>query len=491
MPKIIGAWAVVLEIARKKSFKEAGAALRDPQKYKEAEMFLIKDAQKTLGGAKEVAKRFRTVLPLQRNGIWVVGLRFAEVNPMTPENEPQIVLPPLHPLTNRYMTDFHVNGRHAGRDATVAAFRSRFYTSHANNLSRGVSQRCYRCKILKGKLMTQMMGQLPPERLKPAPPFNTTMLDLFGPIEARGEVQKRITLKIYGALFVDLGSRAAHIEVLCGYDTKSFLLALRRFAAIRGWPSRIYSDPGSQLKGASEELKGAFKSIDTHALQVFGAPKGLEWVFGPADSPWYQGAAEALIKSTKNALKIAIGASRLSVPEALTVFTEAANLLNERPIGTLPSPGSTVNVLTPNMLLMGRSTAINPGNFEAHTTISSRVSLVQGVVDQFWRQWTLTYAPTLLQQSKWMVATRGVKKDDVVLVADSNVLRGEYRVAQVKEAVPDKDGLVRKASIRYKTFKAGEALRVYKGAPDQVVERSVQRLSLLVPVEDQAPAGAK
>ena len=491
MSKIIGAWAVVLEIVKKKSFKEADAVLTNPQKYKEAEMFLIQDAQKALGTAKDVARRFKTVHPLKKDGTWVVGLRFAEINPMTPENEPQIVLPPFHPLTKLYMTDFHVNGRHAGRDATVAAFRSRFYTSHANNLSRGVTQRCYRCKILKGKLMTQMMGQLPPDRLKPAPPFNTTMLDLFGPFNVRGEVQKRITAKIYGVLFVDLVCRAAHIEVLCGYDTKSFLLALRRFAAIRGWPSKIYSDPGSQLKGASEDLLQAFRNISQRQLQVFGAPKGLQWVFGPADSPWYQGAAEALIKSTKNALKLSMGSSRLSVPEALTVFTEAANLLNERPIGTLPSPESPVNVLTPNMLLLGRSMAINPGNFEAHTTINSRVSLVQGVVDQFWRQWTATYAPTLVQQSKWLAATRGVKKDDIVLVADSNVLRGEYRIAQVKEAVPDSDGLVRRATIRYKNFKAGEALRVYTGAPDQVVERSIQRLSLLVPVEVQSTAAPK
>ncbi len=37
--------------------------------------------------------------------------------------------------------------------------------------------------------------------------------------------------------------------------------------------------------------------------------------------------------------------------------TGAANLFNERPIGTLPSSDSDLNVLTPNSLLLGRSRA--------------------------------------------------------------------------------------------------------------------------------------
>ena len=43
-----------------------------------------------------------------------------------------------------------------------------------------------------------MMGQLPQERLKPAPAWSSTSLDYFGPFEIRGETNKRSEGKAYG-----------------------------------------------------------------------------------------------------------------------------------------------------------------------------------------------------------------------------------------------------------------------------------------------------
>ena len=103
------------------------------------------------------------------------------------------------------------------------------------------------------------MGLLPEARLKPAPAFNHVMLDLFGPYTATGEVQKRTSGKAYGVLFTNLAMRAVHIEAVFGYNTSNFLMALSRFASLRGWPGKIYSDPGSQLVSAERELKEAWK----------------------------------------------------------------------------------------------------------------------------------------------------------------------------------------------------------------------------------------
>ena len=49
----------------------------------------------------------------------------------------------------------------------------------------------------------------------------------------------------------------------------------------------------------------------------------------------------------------------------------AANLLNERPISTLPDVDSYLNVLTPNALLLGRACAKNPGNWQPDRHIES------------------------------------------------------------------------------------------------------------------------
>jgi hypothetical protein len=326
---------------------------------------------------------------------------------------------------------------------------------------------------------------MPPVRLLPSPPFTAVMLDLFGPYPVRGEVQKRTTGKAWGIILTDLCCRAVHIEIAFGYDTESFLLALSRFAAVRGWPSIIYSDPGSQLVGASNELQQIWKSVDRGALVQAGSNVGVEWKFGPADSPWYQGAVEALVKSAKRAIDLSVRGHRLSVSEILTVFTQAADLLNERPLGVMPGLDCEISILTPNSLLLGRSSSKNPGIYTSSPSLKSRLTLIQGITDAFWKHWTSLYAPMLVQHNKWRKEMRDLEVDDVVLVIDSGVLKGEYRLARVTQVLPSTDGRVRKVRIAYKKYRVGEKVYEYSGAPYTEIERSVQKLSLLVPVQEQ------
>ena len=96
------------------------------------------------------------------------------------------------------------------------------------------------------------MSPLPVERLKPSPAFSNVCIDYFGPYTVRGEVQKRVRGKAYGVLLVCMGSGAVHADIASDYSTDAFLQVLRRFSSVRGWPMKIFSDPGTQLVGASK-----------------------------------------------------------------------------------------------------------------------------------------------------------------------------------------------------------------------------------------------
>lgn len=63
----------------------------------------------------------------------------------------------------------------------------------------------------------------------------------------------------------------------------------------------------------------------------------MQWDFTSADAPWQNGCSEALIKLIKKALTVVIGDSILTFSELQTVCFEAANLVNERPIGRNPN----------------------------------------------------------------------------------------------------------------------------------------------------------
>ena len=123
-------------------------------------------------------------------------------------------------------------------------------------------------------------------------------------------------------------------------------------------------------------------------LSKDGAQKGMKWIFGLADSPWYQGVVESLVKAAKRAIMFAVGKRRLSVLEFLTVCTEAANLVNQRPIGTLPSADSDLNVLTPNSLLLACARAKNPvwQPYVYNQNPKTIYHLLQLAVDDFWEK---------------------------------------------------------------------------------------------------------
>ncbi|KAK2562442.1 hypothetical protein P5673_014098 [Acropora cervicornis] len=123
---------------------------------------------------------------------------------------------------------------------------------------------------------------------------------------------------------------------------------------------------------------GPFKVKDEVKKRTTGKAYGLifslvsqqelfTWIFSSADAPWQNGISEALIKSVKTAITLAIGESLMTFSEVQIVCFEAANVINERPIGRHPTSPDDKSYLCPNDLLLGRSTSqhtitVNQGN---------------------------------------------------------------------------------------------------------------------------------
>ncbi|CAB4018941.1 Hypothetical predicted protein [Paramuricea clavata] len=104
--------------------------------------------------------------------------------------------------------------------------------------------------------------------------------------------------------------------------------------------------------------------------------------------------------------------------------------------------------------------------------------------DEFWKKWTELYAPALVIRRKWNTANRNLRPGDLVIIADRNTLRGDYRLGIVQEVFPSQDGKVRRVNVMYKNFQIGEKVQKYKGHNEAViVSRSAQRLSLSVLVD--------
>ena len=180
----------------------------------------------------------------------------------------------------------------------------------------------------------------------------------------------------------------------------------------------------------------------------------------------------------------AIGSQVLSIIELSTVFYECSNLLNERPIGMQTQDISDGSYLCPNDMLLGRATSrISSGPFDYDSTFKKRHLLVQSIVNAFWIKWNRFYFPSLVVRQKWHVDKRNVLVGDIVLLQDSNAVRGHWKLARVSQAHPSSDGKVRSVEVEYKNC---ENLKKFDLPTSFVkVTRPIQKIVLLLPVDEE------
>jgi hypothetical protein len=122
--------------------------------------------------------------------------------------------------------------------------REKVWIIQAGKVATKIKNNCFRCRLLWKPLQGQKMSPLPKFRLGPQPVFSTTAVDLFGPLQYKDMVRKRVTGKGWGVIFVCTASSAIHLELTESYRTDSFLQALRRFMCLHGTPHTMISNMG-------------------------------------------------------------------------------------------------------------------------------------------------------------------------------------------------------------------------------------------------------
>ena len=65
-------------------------------------------------------------------------------------------------------------------------------------------------------------------------------------------MKKRIIENTFGVIFNCLATCAVHIDLATDYSSEKFLMVLKRFVSIRGFPSKLSSDNDPQLVDGNE-----------------------------------------------------------------------------------------------------------------------------------------------------------------------------------------------------------------------------------------------
>ena len=227
-------------------------------------------------------------------------------------------------------------------------------------------------------------------------------------------------------------------------------MALRRFMARRGKPTKILSDNGTNFVGGERELREAVKSLSQERITSELSQSYIDWHFNTPAASHMGGAWERLVGSVKRALKVVLANQTVSDEVLYSALCEVEHIINSRPLTYVSSDTSDFRALTPNHLLIGSSSPhIPPGVFTSGDLCTrKRWRHAQALASHFWKRWSREYLPTLTVRKKWQKDVKNVGVGDLVLLADPNSPRGWWPLARVTQVFPGPDGRVRSVEIR-------------------------------------------
>ena len=413
------------------------------------------------------------------NQIIRVGGRLRHLDRPFPEKHP-ILLPADHPLTVLILRHYHEKTCHQGRHLTVSAVRTAGFHIHKRRsvVSKFLSG-CVICKKLRGSFQSQMMANLPPDRLEQCPPFASTGIDVFGPYSVHDGKSTRRNLgskKMWVLLCTCLYSRAIHLEPLSSLETTTFRLALRRFFALRGNCTRIRSDHGTNFIGAKNQME---MDVDITSIKQEALKSGCTWELTPPAASHFAGVWERKVGSVKRVLDGSMLQSKnsiLSRDELCTLLQEAACIVNNTPLSEVsndfldPFPLSPASILT----LRENPNPPPPGAFSQDDLLQygkRRWRRIQFLADEFWKRWRANFISNLQQRNKWKFPKTNLKINDVVLIKDKGP-RNSWPIGRVSEVKFSEDNLVRSVTLQLRPTAKGSA---------RILERSIHDLVLLVP----------
>ncbi|XP_054752108.2 uncharacterized protein LOC129257739 [Lytechinus pictus] len=385
--------------------------------------------------------------PVLKDGILRVGGRISNA-PIDFEAKHPIILPSSHHVTTLLILHYHLIVGHSGAGLTWSSLREKYWIIKGGATVRKVIGKCFDCRKRNAPRLQQMMSELPAERVTPEkPPFTYVGVDYFGPLYVK---QGRSQVKRYGCIFTCLTIRAVHIEIARSLDTDAFINALRRFISRRGTPEKIFSDNGTNFRGAEKELRENLEKVNQREVENILHQKGIEWSFNPPTASHMGGVWERMIRSTRKILKGLLNEQVVSDEVLSTAMAEVEAILNARPLTQLSMDAHDQEPLTPNhLLLMKRSPNLPPGLFGKEDSYGRRRwRQSQYLASVFWKRWCREYLPLLQERQKWTKPHRNLEKDDLVLVVDETLPRGQWSLGRVVDVFPGRDGRVRQVEVR-------------------------------------------
>lgn len=386
---------------------------------------------------------------LDKNGTLKVGGRLKNA-PIPESARHQILLPAAHNVVRLIVKDFHLSHLHAAPQLLASLIAQHYWILPAKKLINSVVHSCVRCFKTKPKNEHPLMGDLPPNRVSPNAVFSSVTSDFAGPFRVKVHFTRYATLvDVYLCFFVCMSTKAIHIEVVHALSVPAFIAALHRFSARRGCPSHLYSDQGTNYIGSANYFKRIL-TTKNEEWTTYINQRQIQFHPLPPTGPWFNGLAEAAVKSAKSLIHRTVGTDVLTMEEFNTLAVRVEAILNSRPLTVASADPNDLRPLTAGDFLIGRPLVSPPEeNLELEQVpIGRRWRLVDAMVQRIWKRWHLEYLQTLQRREKWLEKTELIELGTLVLIHEPNAPPLTWKLGKITEVFPGKDGQNRVAEVK-------------------------------------------
>ncbi|KIH51378.1 integrase core domain protein [Ancylostoma duodenale] len=386
-------------------------------------------------------------------------LRNADV---TKQAKSPTMLVPKHALTKMIIFHYHKRLLHSGVQSTIAALKESYFIPRIKSVVTKVLRKCIICKRFNALAYRYPdMPSLPESRVTRCRPFQKIGLDYLGPLHYRDNTGA--ICKCWICLITCMATRGIHLEVVMNCTTIEFLMALRRFIARRGVPDLMLSDNSTTFTSASEHLA---EFCTKKPVTDFSVNQKIVWKFITPLSPWKGGFYERLVGLFKNAFHKTVGRSILPFNQFLTLIVEIESIMNCRPLTATHSTDSElrtirpIDFISPDVDLDLTDSVDNMNDLYALNNLSlQKQRLLEwhnqtvSTLNYFWKLWHSDYLAALADRRTNRIRQKRStplqpKNNDVVIVADEAIPRGQWPLGILTSTHQDADGYVRSATIR-------------------------------------------
>ena len=252
---------------------------------------------------------------------------------------------------------------HAGVERTLNYVLKMIHVPNVRKIVKYIRETCLRCRYLLKRHYLPLSCNQSIYSLLRAPPFYACMCDVAGNFTAYDSVKRRVSRPAYFLVIVCMITGATSIGVLEDLSSSSVILALSRTAYRYGWPKYVLLDNAASLK-ALQDAKVCFSDL---AGKLWTKQK-LILDFSTPYSHQEHGRVESKVKVLKEFLEKGSELSKKhSYLELESIALNISSIINGLPICTnSDDTANTVgelNLITPNLFLIGRNSSRSPERF--------------------------------------------------------------------------------------------------------------------------------